>query len=206
MEPYTEEDAALVDLETRPGLDFAGDAPRPLQLRRTIAERLYRAVSALPPQHTLVVYEAHRSQSRQFRMWNRRLAEIARAHRDLGLDALITETRRWVADPVDRPSGHQGGTAIDLTLAVAGQPLDMGTAVGEFTKLTPTNATGLPPGIVANRARLRAIMEAQGFLNYDEEWWHFSYGDRLWAEMRAYGTDTGTISRVAYPFGPITAS
>ncbi|MCR9254876.1 MAG: D-alanyl-D-alanine carboxypeptidase family protein [Alphaproteobacteria bacterium] len=206
VEPYTEADAALVELAERDGLAFAGDAPHPFHLRKTIADRLYRVVDALPPGHRLVLFEAHRTQSRQFRMWNRRFAEIARTHPELGLDALITETRRWVADPVDRPSGHQGGTAVDVTLAVDGQQLDMGTEVGEFSKLTPTAAPGLAPLVVANRARLRALMEAQGFLNYDEEWWHFSYGDRLWAEMRAYGTDTGTISRVAYPFGPITAS
>lgn len=205
-EPYTPEDSALVELVERPGLRFAGDAPLPLHLRKAIADKLYRMVDDLPPEHTLIAYEAHRTQSRQFRMWNRRLAAIARAHPDIGLDALIQETRRWVADPVDRPSGHQGGTAIDLTLAVNEEALDMGTEIGEFTALTPTAAPGLKPLHVANRARLRALMEAHGFLNYDEEWWHFSYGDRLWAEMRAYGTDTGSIPRGAYPFGPITTS
>jgi len=204
IEPYTQEDASLVDLEVRKGLALAGNAPMPFQLRRTIAERLYRVIDSMPADHTLILYEAHRTQSRQFHMWNRRLAEIARTHPELGLDALITETRRWVADPVNRPSGHQGGTAVDVTLAVGGSPLEMGTGVGEFSRLTPTAAQGLTPMVVANRARLRALMEDQGFLNYNEEWWHFSYGDRLWAEMRAYGTDTGTITKAAYPFGTIT--
>ena len=29
------------------------------------------------------------------------------------------------------------------------------------------------------------LMTAAGFVNYSEEWWHYSYGDRLWA--RTFG-------------------
>jgi D-alanyl-D-alanine dipeptidase len=32
-----------------------------------------------------------------------------------------------------------------------------------------------------NRMLLLEIMQAQGFINYPTEWWHFSYGDRYWA-------------------------
>lgn len=28
------------------------------------------------------------------------------------------------------------------------------------------------------------IMYKEGFANYFEEWWHFSYGDQLWATYR----------------------
>jgi D-alanyl-D-alanine dipeptidase len=26
-------------------------------------------------------------------------------------------------------------------------------------------------------------MQSVGMINYPDEWWHFSYGDRLWAEV-----------------------
>ena len=32
-----------------------------------------------------------------------------------------------------------------------------------------------------NRKLLLTILEQQGFINYPNEWWHFSYGDRYWA-------------------------
>lgn len=35
------------------------------------------------------------------------------------------------------------------------------------------------------RRLLYHTMLAAGFINYSEEWWHYSYGDRLWA--RTFG-------------------
>jgi D-alanyl-D-alanine dipeptidase len=33
----------------------------------------------------------------------------------------------------------------------------------------------------ANRLLLAQAMQAEGFVNYAREWWHYSYGDRYWA-------------------------
>jgi D-alanyl-D-alanine dipeptidase len=49
----------------------------------------------------------------------------------------------------------------------------MGTPFDTFSKAAHTaNATGIA---AQNRRRLVAAMEAQGFSNYDQEWWHFSF-------------------------------
>jgi D-alanyl-D-alanine dipeptidase len=72
-------------------------------------------------------------------------------------------------------SRHNLGVAIDLTLVdrATGRELDMGTPFDTFSPAAHTaNATGTA---AANRARLTRIMEAQGFVNYDQEWWHFTY-------------------------------
>ena len=66
------------------------------------------------------------------------------------------------------------GVAVDLTLVSldSGKPLDMGTPFDTFSKAAHTaNATS---AAARNRQRLVAAMEAQGFSNYDQEWWHFS--------------------------------
>ena len=34
-----------------------------------------------------------------------------------------------------------------------------------------------------NRRLLYHVMSAAGFVNYDGEWWHYSYGDRQWARQ-----------------------
>ena len=76
---------------------------------------------------------------------------------------------------VARRSRHNQGVAIDLTLVDArtGVPLEMGTAYDVFTEDAHTaNARGAAAG---NRARLVAAMEAEGFRNYTQEWWHFSF-------------------------------
>jgi D-alanyl-D-alanine dipeptidase len=71
-------------------------------------------------------------------------------------------------------SWHNLGLAVDLTLIGGdGRELDMGTPFDTFSSAAHTaNATG---AIAANRALLVRLMEAEGFTNYDKEWWHFSY-------------------------------
>jgi D-alanyl-D-alanine dipeptidase len=72
-------------------------------------------------------------------------------------------------------SRHNLGLAIDLTLVdlATGQELKMGTAFDTFSAAAHTdNATGV---FAANRQRLRRAMEARGFRNLAEEWWHYSF-------------------------------
>ncbi len=83
--------------------------------------------------------------------------------------------RRWVLDQgyVARESGHNRGHTVDLTLVRldTGEELDMGTAYDTFSEAAHTaNATG---AVRANRDRLVAAMNAEGFENYANEWWHF---------------------------------
>lgn len=69
---------------------------------------------------------------------------------------------------------HNTGLAVDLTLIGGdGQELDMGTPFDTFSSAAHTpNATG---EVAANRRLLVGLMKAEGFTNYDKEWWHFSY-------------------------------
>ena len=72
-------------------------------------------------------------------------------------------------------SRHNLGLAVDLTLVsrATGGELAMGTAYDTFSSAAHTaNATG---EIAANRKRLVRLMESEGFRNYAQEWWHFSY-------------------------------
>lgn len=80
-------------------------------------------------------------------------------------------------------SGHQAGAAIDITLVMRDRtPLHMGTKMQEFTALTPTDAPVLRE-IRTRRALMTTALTREGLINYPDEWWHFSYGDRLWAEI-----------------------
>ena len=72
-------------------------------------------------------------------------------------------------------SYHNSGQAVDLTLVerASGQELDMGAPYETFTPAAHTaNATGAP---ARNRGVLVEAMEAEGFRNYEGEWWHFNY-------------------------------
>ncbi|MBV9108041.1 MAG: D-alanyl-D-alanine carboxypeptidase family protein [Gemmatimonadetes bacterium] len=82
---------------------------------------------------------------------------------------------RWVLDQgyVARQSGHNLGITVDLTLVDlrTGRELAMGTPFDTFSEAAHTaNATGT---IMENRMRLKRAMEAEGFQNYEKEWWHY---------------------------------
>ena len=125
-------------------------------------------------------------------------AALARVHRDLrsqGLGIKIFDAYRPVratlamvdwTQRVNRPdllkdgyiasrSRHNLGLAVDLTLidAVTHRELEMGTPFDTFSAAAHTeNASG---EAAANRQKLKAAMEREGFVNYDQEWWHFSF-------------------------------
>jgi D-alanyl-D-alanine dipeptidase len=72
-------------------------------------------------------------------------------------------------------SRHNLGLAIDLTLIdlTTGREFEMGTPFDTFSAAAHTaNASG---EAATNRQRLKAAMEREGFVNYDQEWWHFSF-------------------------------
>jgi D-alanyl-D-alanine dipeptidase len=72
-------------------------------------------------------------------------------------------------------SRHNLGLAVDLTLVdnASGKELEMGTPFDTFSAAAHTaNASG---ETAANRQKLKAAMEREGFVNYDQEWWHFSF-------------------------------
>lgn len=96
-------------------------------------------------------------------------------------DAMVAWTQR-----VNRPdllrdgyiaarSRHNLGVAVDLTvinLATKAE-ITMGTPFDHFSRAAHTrNASGV---ILKNRQLLERVMERQGFVNYEKEWWHFSY-------------------------------
>jgi D-alanyl-D-alanine dipeptidase len=70
-------------------------------------------------------------------------------------------------------SGHNRGATVDLTVVRLsdGGELDMGTPYDTFSEAAHTaNATGQ---VRDNRAILLRAMEAEGWVNYEKEWWHF---------------------------------
>ncbi|HEY7681388.1 MAG TPA: M15 family metallopeptidase [Gemmatimonadales bacterium] len=73
-------------------------------------------------------------------------------------------------------SRHNLGLAVDLTLvadSVAGREVDMGTPYDTFSPAAHFgNATGR---VLQHRQLLRRAMESEGFRQYEQEWWHYSF-------------------------------
>jgi len=157
----------VVDLRYATANNFTG-APLPGYLanrafmRREAAAALARVEGDLRPRGLgLKVFDAYRPVRATLAMvaWTQRVNRP-----DLLTDGYIASRSR-----------HNLGLAIDLTLIdlATGKELEMGTPFDTFSAAAHTaNASG---EAAANRQKLKAAMEREGFVNYDQEWWHFSF-------------------------------
>ena len=153
------------------------------RIRQVVRDKVIACSEALPDGLCLMVFEAFRSRERQWELWKPVFARITQDHPDWNEAQVYTESSRWVSPPDGFGSGHQAGAAVDLKLALSDRTeLEHGGLMKGLSGVAPT-AWPVSPEIRKNRDMLVQAMEATGMINYPDEWWHFSYGDRLWAEV-----------------------
>lgn len=172
------------------------------------------------------IFDAFRPVSVQQFMVDQAIAEIAIA-RNLNPEALSDADRAvillevqtfWALPSVDpaTPPPHSTGGAIDITLVKAdGEPLDMGSPIDElsprsypdhFANADPDHNPDPDPNPNPNpvptfhqrRQLLKRVLTQAGFVQHPNEWWHFCYGDQMWAWLsRApyayYGRVAGAV-------------
>jgi D-alanyl-D-alanine dipeptidase len=169
-----------------------------LWLRRTVAEKLGRVnARAAAAGLELFVLDAWRPREVQayfHDVWMPR--ELQRRDPALNGAALTEEVERyWAApsDSADSPAPHATAAAVDLTLRwKKGDPLWMGSLFDDvtalanrdrFENLDPCNFSFSDQEARANRRLLHWLMAEEGFAGHPDEWWHFSWGDQMWAAL-----------------------
>jgi zinc D-Ala-D-Ala dipeptidase len=86
----------------------------------------------------------------------------------------IVSNPDYVADPA-KGSIHNRGGAVDITLVdINGKALDMGTPFDFFGPEASHNFDNLPDEVKKNRVLLKRIMQQNGFISFDSEWWHYN--------------------------------
>ena len=169
-----------------------------LLLRQSVAEKLARVnARAAEAGLELFLYDAWRPRAVQaffHDIWMPR--ELQRRHPDLSGAALTEEVERyWAAPSSDEnsPAPHATGGAVDLTLRWKdGETLWMGSLFDDvtalanrdrFENLAPENFSFSDQEARANRRLLHWLMAEEGFAGHPDEWWHFSWGDQMWAAL-----------------------
>lgn len=157
----------------------------PFQLRWSVLQRLLRAQRLLQerdPELELIVFDAYRPlQVQQFMV-----------EHSLSLPGATPEAvaEIWAPPNPDpaAPPPHSTGAAVDLTLATRqGGLLEMGGAIDALGPVSlPDHFADADPGSSEGlwhrrRGWLAAAMGRAGFVRHPGEWWHFSWGDQLWA-------------------------
>jgi D-alanyl-D-alanine dipeptidase len=99
----------------------------------------------------------------------------------------------WAAPTIDEngPSPHSTGGAVDLSLRWKdGAPLWMGSLFDDVSALAHPRrfedgdcVSFSDEEARANRRLLHWLMIEAGFAPNPTEWWHFSFGDQMWAKL-----------------------
>ena len=131
-------------------------------VRKRVAAMLENAQRALPTHFEIKVVSGFRNETEQ-----------------LALREKFGNKQRVAAD-----SGHTTGGAVDVTLFYCGKEVDCGNKYLNFTPQTPTWSNALNRSQQRNRFILYNAMTQAGFVNYPLEWWHFCYGDKMYAAYK----------------------
>lgn len=144
--------------------------------RQSVAEKLKRVAKQLSKEGLgIYIYELYRTPEQQ-------QMKLQETYNHYGNNSDKDELEKYVRrSTAGVGGGHQTGGAVDLNLCDSdGIPLDMGS---EYPIKCPEMVTSyvLDPTVNERRKLLCSVMHKEGFANYPREWWHFSYGDQLWA-------------------------
>lgn len=172
-------------------------------LTRPAAEALARAQRDFTERgYTLKVYDCYRPQTavNDFVRW---AADLPDQRMKAEFYPRVDKSTLFDDGYIAERSGHSRGSTVDLTLVplpdadgvapayLPGQPLvdctapqqlrfpdnslDMGTGFDCFDTLANTEDPRIEGDAAKNRLLLGEGLQREGFVNYDKEWWHFTY-------------------------------
>lgn len=174
----------------------------PYFLRQSVVDNLIAAqnyLQTLRPDWRIQIFDAYRPVAVQRFMVNFAFTELLR-HRGL-VETELSEIQSqqiwqevhkiWAEPSLDEktPPPHSTGAAVDVTLVdETGKVVDMGSAIDELSERSHPDYYALSDrpqerGYHVHRLLLLDVMEKGGFQRHPQEWWHFSFGDQMWAHL-----------------------
>ncbi|QLE55435.1 M15 family metallopeptidase [Nostoc sp. TCL26-01] len=172
----------------------------PYHLRQSVVNNLITAqnyLQLLSPSWRIQIFDAYRPvEVQQFMVDYSFAAEVR--ERGLIVGSLSPQQRQeiwqavyeiWAIPSLDEktPPPHSTGAAVDVTLVDdGGQVVNMGSLIDELSKRShPDYYVNHPhsdaPQYHAHRQLLYDVMSKAGFQRNPKEWWHFCFGDQMWA-------------------------
>lgn len=175
-------------------------ARSPYYLRQGVVNRLIQAQTQLQRQYPgwqLQIFDAYRPVAVQQFMVDYTFTQVVQSQ-GLNADELSAAQHQeiwqqvyqiWAVPSCDpqTPPPHTTGAAVDLTLVdSSGKTVNMGSVIDELGVRSHPNyyADSSNPReqqYHAQRQLLCDVMYSAGFQRHPGEWWHFSFGDQMWA-------------------------
>ena len=170
------------------------------KLREEVVKRLIEVNDYLKSKDSnfsLMIYDSWRPIEVQEFLFNRayilecKSLDIETSVKDMERYPLVQKKveKFWAYPSSDEryPPPHSTGGALDITLADKyGNIMDMGSDIDQMDEKSKPdyyNNIENEEAIIWNcrRRLLKEIMVQFEFVQHPNEWWHFSYGDQLWA-------------------------
>ena len=155
-------------------------------VRKTVAKKLdliNKKLSRINPKYEIVLLEGYRSPEKQKLMF---IAEYERLKSIYKNEVeLLEAVHKLVAEPSG--AGHPTGGAVDVAILESGKQFDFG---GEYLDFDSPNTPYFTKRKLSaqqrfNRKLLREVMICEDFIPFNNEWWHFSFGDIEWAYYKS---------------------
>lgn len=166
----------------------------PFALRQSVLKKLLQAqdyLQQIKPGWRLSIFDGYRPNSVQKFMVVYTYEELLKIHPEMSPEARWAQVYQIWAVPSDDPATpppHSTGAAVDLTLInEQGQVVDMGSPIDELSPRSLPDYYPQASTYTAQRNLLNQVMNHAGFARHPEEWWHFSWGDQLWAWVTGAG-------------------
>ncbi|OWY68243.1 D-alanyl-D-alanine dipeptidase [cyanobacterium TDX16] len=180
------------------GAPYQGRSP--YYLRQGVLNRLLQAQTYLQqshPQWRIQIFDAYRPIAVQRFMVDYAFSQVLQAE-GLTVEQLSPDRQQtlwqqvyqiWAIPSTDpkTPPPHSTGAAVDITLVnAAGMTVNMGSPIDEMSARSQpdyfaNSADPVEQEYHESRQLLRDIMLKAEFTRHLGEWWHFSFGDQMWA-------------------------
>ncbi len=156
---------------------------RHLLTRKSVAEGLQKASKLLGTDYQLIVRAGHRPLSVQMELLRTLIDNYLEKHPGATEDSALDYARTYVADPEIEIPPHVCGAAVDVDVLniKSKQLVDFGCAVNTDSPVAFLHSNKITKDQKANRLMLLEAMLTADFAPFSSEWWHYSYGDQMWA-------------------------
>jgi len=158
-------------------------------VRESVFDKLHQVANLMPSDVRLVVLDGWRPFSVQQYLFDTLINILNKSFPHHAESYLHEKAKSLVSPPstdVKAPSPHLTGGSVDATLCDdVGRCLNMGTHFDEASQYSWTDALEASSWndqkSQENRRILYHAMIESGFTNLPSEWWHYDFGNQLWA-------------------------
>lgn len=156
------------------------------KVRLGVYEKLIVMLNLLPKNLGIAYFEGFRPLNKQKEYFDNKLKETLLSIKDK--ETAYYETSKLISPFIDNIPTHCTGAAIDITLFHilengATELIDMGKfdVIFGVNDQQETFSENTSQSQRLNRLILLEAATNAGLINYGYEWWHYSYGDKMWA-------------------------